>query len=148
MAARVDSVAKFVCEKGNWQVTNLQLQKILYITQMVYMGRNEGSLLFEGRFEAWDYGPVEPSVYRRVRMFGAKPVQDVFYHAGYFQNNDSRRALLEEVCNELLPKKPGDLVDLTHWSEGAWAKHYVPGIRGITIPDEDIHAEYLKRKAG
>jgi uncharacterized phage-associated protein len=146
MAARIDSVCKFICEKGDWKVTNLQLQKLLYVAQMVHLGRHEGAELFVGRFEAWDYGPVEPSVYRRVRMFGAKPVQDVFYDAGHFQINDPRRALLEEVCSELLQKKPGELVDLTHWSEGAWAKHYVPGIKFIEIPNKDILEEYFKRK--
>jgi hypothetical protein len=35
MLARLESVAKFSCEEGNWRVANLQLQKILYLAQML-----------------------------------------------------------------------------------------------------------------
>lgn len=30
---------------------------------------------------------------------------------------------------------------------GAWAKHYIPGARGVTIPNADIVDEYNKRTA-
>ena len=41
--ARLDSVAKFICESGGWGVSNLQLQKIIYMAQMYYMGSTVGS---------------------------------------------------------------------------------------------------------
>ena len=145
MAARLDSVCKIICECGSWGVTNLQLQKILYMAQMFYMGQNDGARLVDAEFEAWDYGPVEPELYRKVRMFGKKPVSDVFYKARPFKEEDARFAFIKQVSNDLLPLRPGQLVDITHWSEGAWAKNYVPGIKGIKIPDEDIIAEYNRR---
>jgi len=147
MTARLDSVCKYICEKGSWKISNLQLQKILYMTQMVYMGQNDGARLVDANFEAWDYGPVEPSLYQRVRMFGSRPIQDVFYAARPFKANDPRRIILDEVCDELVHRRPGELVDITHWSRGAWAKNYESGIRGIKIPDTDIYAEYHKRVA-
>ena len=145
MVARLDSVCKFICERGSWNVSNLQLQKILYLAQMYHMGRHSGERLVDTSFEAWDYGPVSPSLYRKARMFGSSPIQDVFYEARRFKDDDARRAELVQVCDELLPLKPGALVDITHWSQGAWAKNYVPGIRGIVIPDGEIAAEYESR---
>lgn len=145
MAARLDSVAKYICEKGRWRLSNLQLQKIIYMAQMVYMGQNAGRRLVDADFEAWDYGPVEPTLYRRVRMFGSSPIGDVFYEALPFNEKDPRRSVLDEVCEELVKLRPGELVDITHWPEGAWAKNYVPGARGIQIPDTDIFEEYNKR---
>lgn len=145
MAARLDSVCRYICEKGGWKVSNLQLQKILYMAQMVHMGRNAGSRLVDADFEAWDYGPVEPSLYRKVRKFGAGAIQNVFTEARRFKQDDPRRAVLDEVCDVLLKKSPGALVNITHWQGGAWAKHYVPGHLGISIPDEDIAAEYRDR---
>lgn len=145
MSARIDSVAKFICERGRWKVTNLQLQKLIYMAQMLYMGRSDGARLADADFEAWDYGPVEPSLYHRVKMFGSQPIEDVFYNARNFKVGDPRRHVLEEVCDSLLRKPPAELVDITHWSGGAWAKHYVPGIRGIHIPDADIAREYRAR---
>jgi len=148
MAARLDSVCKFICERGDWKVTNLQLQKILYLAQMVYMGQNDGRRLADASFEAWDYGPVEPSVYRKVRMFGAGAIQDVFHEARPFKDTDDRKALLVQICDDLLPRKAGELVEITHWKDGAWARHYESGIRGIPIPDADIAAEYNDRIRG
>lgn len=145
MAARLDSVCKYICEASDWTISNLKLQKILFMAQMVFMGQNEGRRLADADFEAWDYGPVEPTLYRKVRRFGSAPIEDVFYQARPFKMDDPRKILLDDVCGELLALKPGELVDMTHWPEGAWAKNYVPGIRSIRIPDADIVAEYNRR---
>jgi uncharacterized phage-associated protein len=77
------------------------------MAQMYHMGRNRGARLVDTDFEAWDYGPVSPALYRKARMFGASPIQDVFYEARKFKDDDQRRKDLEQVCNELLPLRPG-----------------------------------------
>lgn len=145
MAARTESVAKYICSRGGWRVSNLQLQKIFYMMQMYYMGQNDGSRLADAAFEAWDYGPVEPELYRRVRMYGASPIEDVFTNARRFNGDDSRLALMAQVCDALLPLSAGQLVAITHWRKGAWAKNYVPGAKGIVIPDNDIASEFSAR---
>jgi uncharacterized phage-associated protein len=145
MTARLDSVCKFICNRSGWTISNLQLQKILYMAQMYHMGRHEGERLVETHFEAWDYGPVSPLLYRKVRMFGASPIEDVFYEARSFKDGDERKAELFEVCDSLLPMRPGALVDLTHRNGGAWANNYVPGVRGIVIPDGEIADEFHSR---
>lgn len=145
MAARLDSVCKVICERGGWGVTNLQLQKMLYMTQMGYMGLHSGARLADAEFEAWDYGPVEPNLYRKVRMFGSSPVQNVFFQARPFKPDDERLEFIVNATDRLLKLRPGDLVDITHWSKGAWAKSYVPGTKGIKIPDKDILEEYNAR---
>lgn len=144
MAVRTDSACRLVCEAGDWRVTNLQLQKILYLAQMHYLGA-EGERLSDTFFEAWDYGPVAPGVYRQVRMFGAGPVRDVFKNAKPLRAGSKRLAVLDAVCRDLLRRSPGDLVAITHWRGGAWAKTYQPGVRGVVIRDDDIAAEYRDR---
>ena len=143
--ARLDSVCKYICEKSSWTITNLQLQKIFYMAQMYYMGKSGGARLAEARFEAWEYGPVEPVLYRKVRRFGSDPIEDVFYEARTFRDDDPRRTALDQVCASLLPLRAGALVNITHWKEGAWARTYVPGGRNIPIPDSAIIAEYKER---
>lgn len=147
MAARVESVARYICEKSGWTVSNLQLQKLMYLAQMIHMGRTNGTKLFEGRFQAWNYGPVEPDLYHRVKMFGAGPVKDVFSNALAFEADDARRPVMDDVCDRFLRYSGGDLVEITHWDEGAWAKHYIPNARNVTIPDEAILEEYQTRNA-
>jgi len=138
--------ARKICEHGSWKITNLGLQKILYIAQMLFMGENNGARLVDAEFEAWDYGPVVSDIYRRVRMFGANPIQDIFFIEPR-PNDGLREAHLHNVCTFLADKKPGELVSITHWKDGAWAKNYRPGTHGIVIPDRDILDEYRSRTA-
>lgn len=144
MPVASSSAARYICARGNWQVTNLALQKLLYMAQMVHLGRT-GRRLVEAEFQAWDYGPVEPHLYRQVRIFGNRPIQDVFFGATPLTQNTSEASILEEACEHLISKSPGELVAMTHWQNGAWARHYVPGSRSIPIPDTDIIAEYRAR---
>jgi len=143
MSVSSASAAKFICARGNWSVTNLALQKILYMAHMVHLGRT-GNRLINAQFEAWDYGPVEPQLYRQVRMFGNRPIQDIFF-APPIVTGMAERDTLDEACDALISKKPGELVAMTHWQNGAWARHYVPGYRGNSIPDADIIDEYRAR---
>jgi uncharacterized phage-associated protein len=136
--------ARQICEHGSWKVTNLSLQKILYISQMLFMGENGGSRLIDTEFEAWDYGPVSPEIYRCVRMFGANPIQDVFFFEPR-SHDGLRESYLHNVSTYLTGKKAGELVAITHWKDGAWAKNYRPGAHGTAIPDADIVDEYRRR---
>ena len=49
----VFEVARDICEAGNWEVTNLQLQKMLYIAQVLYIeSNNDHHHLFIANFES------------------------------------------------------------------------------------------------
>jgi uncharacterized phage-associated protein len=139
------SAAKMICDRGGWRLTNLELQKILYLAHMLHMGRNDGARLVDASFEAWDYGPVEPHLYRRVSMFGSDQIEDVFFNNDFPDENTAEHASLVEASEFLIGKSAGELVSLTHWTEGAWAQVYEPGVRHIQIPDELILNEYRAR---
>lgn len=144
MAITTPTAAKAVCELRGWQVSNLALQKILYIAHMVHLGRHNVPLVPD-TFEAWDYGPVIPSLYHQVKMFGAEPVKDVFYLAGRVPSGLELQTL-SEVVSFLAPMTPGQMVSMTHWDDGAWAKFYRPGARGVSIPNEAIANEFRARQ--
>lgn len=139
------TAAKKVCEASGWTVTNLEVNKILYFAHMMRLGRTEGSepLLFE-RFQAWDYGPVVPRIYHRLKAFGNSPAANVFL-AFPTISATMEADLIEEAVDALKDKTPGQLIAVTHWEYGAWAKHYHPGARNIVIPNDDIYEEYQKR---
>ncbi|MEO9166878.1 MAG: type II toxin-antitoxin system antitoxin SocA domain-containing protein [Aestuariivirga sp.] len=127
-------------------MSNLQLQKLMYLTQMIYMGRHEGMKLFSAGFEAWDYGPVIPDLYHKLKGYGAEYVHNVFDDALIFKLDDQRRQVMDSVCEKFLQFDAGQLVEITHWEKGAWAAHYVPRARHIRIPDKDIWDEYRARQ--
>lgn len=137
------SAAKKLCELSGWKLSNLALQKILYIAQMVYMGRNNGAPLIDDMFEAWDYGPVLPAVYHKAKIFGAGSVLNVFHSVQDLPEGPENEILRESV-EKLGNVSPGTLVSMTHRDGGAWAKHYSPGLNS-RIPNSDILAEYKAR---
>lgn len=133
--------AKKICQLGNWQITNLKLQKILYIAHLLYIGRNNGLPLIDESFEAWDYGPVVPSLYQKVKFFGGEMIDNIFYDINLDGRNTNEFKTIEEVCENLKNKTAGELVSITHRNNGAWHKSYSIR-RGLKISNESILQEY------
>lgn len=144
MAVSALSAARTVCELSGWTVTNLELQKILYIAQMIHLGETHRPLIHEN-FEAWEYGPVVPEVYRQVRGFGNGPVRNVFHWVNGVPENTSEYASLKEAVEITENLSASRLVSITHWDGGAWYQCYQDGVRRIEIPNKLIEAEFSAR---
>jgi len=145
MAVSALSAARTICELRNWDVSNLEIQKILYIAHMIYIGENDGHPLINGGFEAWDYGPVSPAVYHRVKGFGSNPVKNVFHWIEPVPEGTSEYHAIEAAVNMTSNMSASKLISVTHWDKGAWYKSYNGGERNIPIPNNDIAEEFLER---
>lgn len=143
MTVPVLSAAKRLASRSGWTLSNLELQKILYLAHMFYLGRHDGEPLVPGYFEAWDYGPVHPDLYHRVKVFGADPVQNVFHENADLEPGPERD-ILDEAYDKLGSVGPGGLVNATHRRGGAWDVNYTPGVRHCLIPNRDILREYRR----
>lgn len=141
MTVPVLSAAKRLASRSSWSLSNLELQKILYLAHMFYLGRTGGEPLVPGVFEAWELGPVHPTLYHRAKIFGANPVADIF-HSNPEPPPGGERAILDEAYDSLGRAGAGRLVNATHRPGGAWDKNYVPGARHCIIPNSDIALEY------
>jgi len=137
-------VAKTLCSLSGWRLTNLSLQKLLYLSHMFYLG-TRGRPLIDGHFEAWDYGPVQPELYHKIKAYGNGPVADVF-SCSVLEETSDECALLKESFEQLRDFTPAQLVAITHQESGAWAAHYKPNVHGIVIPNEEIRNEYVRRE--
>ena len=105
--------------------------------------KGKGRLVDED-FEAWDYGPVLPSLYHKCKAFGSKPVPRVFW--GSEDISDSAEAkMLDLAWDRLKSVSPGQLVQTTHSSLGAWVRRYVAGAKQIKILTQDMVEEYARR---
>lgn len=143
MAVSPLAAAKRMCERSEWSLSNLELQKLLYIAHMFHLGE-KGAPLIAGHFEAWDYGPVQPTVYHRLKVYGSSPVQNIFHSIGGVPDSPAR-VTLDDAVDKLGHESPGRLVAITHWEDGAWASFYEPGRRNVVIPNEAILKEYRDR---
>lgn len=146
MSIRVDSAARYFCELSNWSLSNLALQKLLYLAQVEHADSYDGARLIEADFQAWDYGPVVPSLYRKLKLFGADCVENVFYEAREIRPRSNSDKTIRRVWREFGSAEPGELIEVSHWERGAWAKNYEPGVKGIAIPHDDVIREARNRR--
>lgn len=69
-------IAKFFLHKSvgeNIAITNLKLQKMLYIAHGLHLALT-GEPLLEERVECWPYGPVIKEIYYEYKNFGNGPI--------------------------------------------------------------------------
>lgn len=146
MAITAQQAAKTLAVLRDWNVSNLELQKLLYIAHMVHLGEH-GEPLISDHFEAWDYGPVVPSLYQHLRGFGAGSIGNVFHSVPGISEGSREFVTLVETAKNTRGFTPGRLVSITHWPEGAWAQFYNSGRKGTVIPNDSIKSEYERRAA-
>jgi uncharacterized phage-associated protein len=73
----INDIAKYVIKRCNdleFEISNLQLQKILYYIQGYFLAAFH-SVAFSDEIYAWKLGPVIPSVYYDYSYFAANPIK-------------------------------------------------------------------------
>ena len=137
------AAAKTMGKLLHWKVTNLQMQKLLYFTNMFYLGNNDSKPLIDTPFCAWDYGPVLPELYHELRIFGNREIVDVFLNE-IAVTDETIIDYFKFTSNFFRNFSASKLVSLTHVSGGAWDNSYDINNRGKIISNELISQEYNK----
>ena len=135
------SASKTACEESGWRLSNLELQKILYLAHMKFMGENDGRPMISSDFEAWKLGPVIPELYHRLKSFGSRSIPDLFLVDRNMRLPEHR--VVQSVVRDFADSSPGQLVELTHRQNGAWSRYYEPR-ENIVIPDAAILREFRR----
>lgn len=97
-------------------LTNLKLQKLLYYAQVLSLKRLKNSL-FDDEIEAWEYGPVVPSVYHQYKSFG-RDVLDITKPNLLFKPLDKKN-IIDEVTKDKGRFTGIALMEMTH-QEAPW----------------------------
>ncbi|KAB1640040.1 Panacea domain-containing protein [Adlercreutzia muris] len=105
---------------ANDPVSNLQLQKILYFVQVGYFSE-KSKWLFEDDFEAWQYGPVVPGIYRLFSIWGGgkitrKPT------APHKQISSEDSCVIDPIIKVCRAKAPWALVEQAHAEGSPWKR--------------------------
>ena len=122
------TIAKYVIQKSNeinHPVSNLQLQKILFYIQQEFLIKYK-TPLFNDDFEAWRFGPVIPTVYRKYCGSAALPLTLYDEEDYSFIDSDSRQ-IIDRIIKEKSTMNPWTLVNDLHRSDKAWAIVYRNG---------------------
>lgn len=128
--------ARTLGTEAGWSLTNLHMQKVLYIAQMLHMGRT-GRALFNDQFEAWEYGPVAPTLYHKAKSFKDQPVASLGDGA-VFDADSSELQTIRDALAITRHMSPGQLVTYLHRPSGAWEANFCRGEYGCVIPQGEI----------
>ncbi|MFM7345764.1 MAG: Panacea domain-containing protein [Tagaea sp.] len=100
--------------------TPLDIQKMLYFVEGVHLAL-VNTPLFDEDFQAWKFGPVLPSVYRRFKRFGESKITleviDTKENGGL---SESVVSIINMVYDIFSKFQPHELVGLTHLPDTPW----------------------------
>ena len=117
------------------------MQKYLYLANMFYMGQT-GEPLVDGYFEAWEFGPVHPELHHLLKWYGAESIRPEALAFASSVDNEVGCVYLDAVERQVDKE---NLLPITHWEEGAWARKYQPGAQ-VLLTDAAIMDEHKNRE--
>ncbi len=102
-------------------ISNLKLQKLLYYAQGNYLALDKGAL-FPEALEAWNHGPVVPSIYHKYKHYGsnALPCPEDFDGSQY---SEKFQDFLDEVYSVYGQFSAWKLRQMTH-EEPPWKEAF------------------------
>lgn len=134
--------------------TNLEIQKILYFANMLYIGENRNKEpLIEREFLTWPFGPAVQKLYNHIKRYrdACIPVDAFKGIEQIMDDNQNPKPgyekeveIIKRAYNRFGKYSPYKLVRISHWSEGAWRRSKNKGQK--EIDDALILDEFDARK--
>ncbi len=114
-----------VDEEAGDSLSNLKLQKLCYYAQGYHLALRDKPL-FSDEIQAWEHGPVIPSLYRAYRQFGAGPIPRPRNFDPIAALDADTRDILAEVNEVFGQFSASKLRNMTH-AEPPWLSAYQQG---------------------
>lgn len=110
------------------RTTQLEVQKLSFFCHGGWLTKGRGPFV-SGYFEAWQHGPVHPTLYREFKRFGSNPITEVAMRKDLLtgtrvplqqiEDFEARRHVYE-VVSSLSGLSAGQLVERSHAKGGPW----------------------------
>jgi uncharacterized phage-associated protein len=163
MACSAEAVANYFLDKAREDGVHLspmQVQKLVYFAHGWHLALT-GEPLIDEIVEAWEWGPVIPSIYHEFKMFGSSRITSraVTVRGGAlvepsideYQGRLDRgrlRAVLDKVWQIYGKYSAIQMSNLTHRAGSPWAiarnDTPMPDRRNIPIPDDVIRRHFYE----
>jgi uncharacterized phage-associated protein len=120
----------------NEPLSNLKLQKMVYLAHGLYLVDTDGEPLLKDRIEVWPYGPVISSLYHKFKIYGADYLPVSAASAVSVDFDEQTKKILDqtwEMCKNM------DAIKLSNWThlpDSPWQKA-VDANKSV-IPDDEI----------
>ena len=144
-------------EAESMPMTQLKLIKLVFLAYGWYIAVMK-SKLFNEQIEAWQHGPVVPSIYHEFKDFRSDPISrkamDLDLDTWDFttpeisETDNETILVLDRVWGVYKNFSGWDLRERTHKNGTPWHQVYKQGERGIKIKDSDVQAYFEKEIRG
>lgn len=146
MNTQKKEILSYICNELNKgeKLTPIRLQKYLYFAYSIWFTKQKNlnvsfencSELFNNRFEAWKFGPVDVEVYNAYK-------NDFMPDHAITNLTEEKKKFLKEVWDRLLPYNDFQLVSISH-NDIAWLNNYNERelFHANKILMEEIKSEY------
>ena len=151
-AGQVGNYILDLADKDNRPVTPLKLQKLVYITFGWALVLEEIKL-FEENIEAWEHGPVIPSLFHQFKVYRNNPIKGRSFN-GWHQDGSvifdlkpkdkKARKVIKGTWSAYGKRTAGQLRRLTHAPGTPWSQVYEEGSRYQHIEFDSIKVHYLE----
>lgn len=111
---------------GEAEITNLKLQKLMYFVEAYYMAKNDDeNELFNSKWSAWDYGPVNIDLYNYYKKFGSLPILLTEEEKNIGENlSQFNKDYIDKIYDDFGDLSAFKLVTLTHLKGSPWYEIY------------------------
>ncbi len=123
-------LAKYILKTSDKELSNLELQKTLYFTELDYIEKFDKHLI-EDEFEAWRYGPVAREVYWEYRNYGANSIEKPQENIILEGLSQDELEVINNTIKECNRQTYWKLVEKSHKEGGAWQKSFQDGKKQI-----------------
>lgn len=121
----------------------MKLIKLAYISYGWYLALKNGQELVNEKPQAWDLGPVMPSLYHNLKKFGGSKVTEPIYNNAVRQEEISNddAYFLDFIWNKYGEYTGVELSAITHTKGTPWSGIYPKGTN-LEIPKDLIQQHY------
>ena len=112
-------IIQFYKEKDK-KITNLELQKLAYFLEAIYMVCEDTLYLYTEDFSAWNFGPVNLVIYNKYKKFGNLPIE----LEKNIEINPINKKYIENLYNLFKDFNATQLVNLSHSKGSPWYDIY------------------------
>lgn len=167
MGYSAKAIANYFLEKyGSHGITHLKIQKLVYLAHGWNYAFREDDLVSDEFADAWEYGPVFPSLYEEFKHRGGSPIMKLATELDFesflgdstdphFEtpridpNDEETSALLDRVWAKYGSMPAMSLSGLTHQENTPWHKtrREKGAVRNANISNDDIKEYHAHRAA-
>ncbi len=125
------------------QLTPMKLIKLTYIAYGWYLALSNGKQLVSEEPQAWDLGPVLPTLYHSLKQHGGNKVKEPVYLKSAVNDviSDEDSEFLDFIWDKYGQYSGKELSAITHTQGTPWSEIYPKGYN-LTLPKELVQKYY------